>query len=280
MNDPSSCGFPDVETAGVQAGVSLAPVSGTVTLATSGMVYENKVVTGSIVVTAQNVTIRNVRLINTNPYYAISVKSGDSWTRSDANLLVDHVEINLNDQMGDPGGGDLKGIAFNGYTARNVFFTNGTDCAHVSQNVVIEDSLCVAGPDANRDGKPDGNSHCDGPQHFDGIQSDGGNNIVLRHNTILNPCGQTSAILLSSNTSPISNTRIESNLLTGGGYTLYCAGSNDPSRVTNITVTGNRFARTYWGNSGYWGPTGYCGPGFADVFSGNVWDDTNATLPQ
>ena len=101
----------------------------------------------------------------------------------------------------------VKGIAFNGYTAKNVFFHNGADCAHFGENVVIEDSLCVDGPDANGDGWPDGNAFCNvqNPDHFDGFQSDGGNNIVIRHNTLRNPCEQTSNVLLSSNTSHISN---------------------------------------------------------------------------
>jgi hypothetical protein len=269
MPDPSACGFPDVETVGVQPGVSLAAVSGSVTLNTPGMVYENKLVTGSIAITAPNVTIRNVRLINTDPAYAIKTQP---WSNTVKGTVLDHVEINLSGQT------DMKAIAFNEYTARHVFFTNGNDCAHMGDNVVIEDSLCVVGPDANRDGKPDGNSQCNGPEHFDGFQSDGGHNITLRHNTILNPCDQTSAILLSSNTEPISDVRVENNLMAGGGYTLYCAGDDRPDRVTNITVTGNRFARTYSPRSGYWGPTGYCGPGFADIFNANVWDNTNTPL--
>jgi hypothetical protein len=270
MSDPSVCGYPDVETVGVTPGSSLSAVSGTVTLSKAGMVYENKAVTGEIIVTAPNVTIRNVKLINTSEWYAISVKSGGSWDRTDANLLVDHVEINMNGHNG------VKGIAFNGYTARNVFFHNGSDCAHAGNIVVIEESLCVDGPDINGDGWPDSTSFCNGPDHFDGFQSDGGDGITIRHNTMRNPCSQTSNILLSSNTSPIRNATITDNLLAGGGYSLYCAGSNDGSRVTNIVATGNRFARTWYPQGGYWGPTAYCE--FAEAYSGNVWDDTGSAL--
>ena len=270
MPDPSVCGYPDVESVGVQPGKSLTPVSGTVTLSQPGQVYENRVVTGDIVVTAPNVTIRNVRLINRNPYYAISVKNKGSWETSDANLLLDHVEIDLGGRT------TVKGVAFNGYTARSVFFHNGSDCAHFGVNVVIEDSLCVSGPDTNSDGWPDTTSFCSGPDHFDGFQSDGGNNITLRHNTVRNPCSQTSNILLSSNTSPIRNVTITNNLLAGGGYSLYCAGSADGTRVSNIVATNNRFAKTWFPRGGYWGPTAYCQ--YASVFSGNIWDDTGSYL--
>jgi hypothetical protein len=270
MPSPAACGYPDVSTTGVQPGVTLSPASGTVHLATPGMVYENRLVTGDIIVEAPNVTIRNVKLVKQNPSYGISVKNGGSWQDTQAGLLLDHVEIDLGGTM------DGNGIAFNGYTARHVFFHNGADCAAMGQNVLIEDSLCVDGPDANGDGWPDSTGFCNGPEHIDGFQSDGGSGITLRHNTMRNPCEQTSNILLSSNTGHISNARVEDNLLAGGGYSLYCAGMADRSSVTNIVATGNRIARTYFPRGGKWGPTAYCE--YADTFSGNVWDDTGKPL--
>lgn len=270
MANPSSCGYPDVENTGVRPGVSLSRVSGDVHLTRDGEVYENKLVRGSIWVEAKNVTIRNVKLIDTDDYYAIRILP---FGASDQHATIDHVEIDLDGKMGDPSGGDLKGIAFNGYHASHVFFHNGSDCAHMGRNVVIEDSLCTDGPDANGDGWPDQRDFCRGArQHFDGFQSDGGGNITIRHNTVRNPCDQTSAILMSSNTDPISNVRIVNNLLTGGGYTLYCAGDGDQSRMTDETVTGNRFARTWFPRGGYYGPVAYCGAGLADVYGNNVWD--------
>jgi hypothetical protein len=263
MQDPSACGFPDVENVGVIPGTTLTPVNGTVTLSTPGQVYENKLVTGSISVTAPNVTIRNVKLVATDQYYGIRAFG---WQHNTDGLLVENVEIDLNGRT------EIKGIAFDGYTARKVFFHNGSDCAHFSSDVTIEDSLCVVGPDANDDGVPDNTSFCNGPEHFDGFQSDGGSNIVLRHNTIRVPCGQTSAILMSTNTSGIRNVTIQDNLMAGGGYTLYCNAGPD---VPNETVTGNRFARSYFSKGGYWGHKTGCDA--ADVFSSNVWDDTGSS---
>ena len=142
MPDPSKCGFPDVENTGVNPLISRTAVSGSVVLSTAGQIYENKTVTGDITVTAPNVTIRNVKLVNRNPYYAISVKSGGDWGRSDANLVVERSEIDLGGRY------TVKGIAFNGYTARGVFFHNGADCAHFGNNVVLQDNLCVGGPNS------------------------------------------------------------------------------------------------------------------------------------
>jgi hypothetical protein len=263
MPKPSACGFPDPTNTGVAPGTPLTPASGVVTLNQAGQVYENKLLTGSIIVTAPNVTIRNVRLVVTDPYYGVSVKNGNNWDDAGANLVLDHVEINLN---GKP---NIKGIAFNGFTLRNVFFHNGADCSHFGQNVVIESSLCVLGPDANGDGQPDGGGFCNGPDHYDGFQSDGGRNITLRHNTIRNPCGQTAAILMSTNTAPIDNVVIDNNLMSGGGYTVYC-GTGSGGVATHETYTNNVISREFFPKGGYWGPTTECDK--VDVSHGNVWD--------
>ncbi len=262
MLDPSVCGYPDVENVGTIPGTTLTPQSGTVTLSTAGQVYENKLVTGSISVTAPNVTIRNVKLIATDQSYGIRAFG---WQHNTNGLVLENVEIDLNGRW------EIKGIAFDGYTARKVFFHNGSDCAHMSSNVTIEDSLCVVGPDRNGDAWPDAGFSCSDGPHYDGFQSDGGRNITLRHNVIRVPCGQTSAILMSTNTSGIRDVTIQDNLMAGGGYTLYCNAGPD---VPNEIVTGNRFARTYFPNGGRWGHKTGCQN--ADVFSGNIWDDTGA----
>jgi hypothetical protein len=263
MPQPSLCGFPDATNTGVTPGVPLAPESGMVTLSTPGQVYENKVVTGGIWVMAPNVTIRNVRLIVDDEYYGIRVTPDGDWDRPDANLTLDHVEINLN---GHP---NVKGIAFTGFTARNVFFHNGADCAHFHDNVVIQDSLCVLGPDVDNDGNPDAGSFCSGDDHFDGFQSDGGHNIKLRHNTIRNPCRQTSAILMSTNTAPIDTVVIDANLVSGGGYTIYC-GTDSGGVATHTTYTNNVTSREFFPKGGYYGASTSCED--VDVSGGNIWD--------
>jgi len=258
MPDPSVCGFPDVETTGVAPGTSLTPLNGVVTLSESGQVFENRQVTGSIVVTAPDVTIRNVKLIATDKFVGVRV--------SDGNVVLDHVEIDLNGNFG------TRGIAYGDYTVRNSFIHNGSDCAFFDRNVVIEDTLCVSGPDTDGDAWPDNTSFCNGGEHIDGFQFSGGGNITLRHNTVRNPCRQTSAILISNDpgvTDPIRDVTVADNLLGGGGYTLYCADPDDT--VASETVTGNRFSRIFFPKGGYWGRTAYCDD--VTTFAGNVWDD-------
>jgi hypothetical protein len=298
MADPSACGFPDLDgpdRVGVQPGVALTPVNGTVTLSTPGQVYENKLVTGMIRVTASNVTVRNVKLIATDDYYGIVSQS--------SNLTVENTEIDHQGRLGAPGGGDFYAIGTQHYTARHVYIHDGSDCLGMSGvnttiAVTVEDSLCAVGPDSNDDGWPDGGAqhlsngplppspgtptycYSGGGQHFDGFQSDGGTGITLRHNVVRNPCSQTSAILMSSNTAAISNVTIADNLLAGGGFSLYCAGSTNQSAMSNESVTGNRVARTYWTQGGYYAPDAYCGAGWSDTWSANVWDEDGSALPR
>ena len=248
MPQPSACGFPDRTNTGVTPGTVLSPESGAVTLSTPGQVYENKQLTGGIMVTAPNVTIRNVKLITTDPDYGIKAFG---WQNDVSGLKLEHVEIDLNGHY------DAKGIAFDGYTASNVFIHNGSDCAHMGSNVTIQDSYCVIGPDTNGDGAIDDSSFCNGPQHFDGLQSDGGRNITIRHNTIRNPCGQTSAILLSTNTERIEGVTIDHNLLSGGGYTVYC-GTGEGGVAPNTTYTRNVISKEFFRNGGRYGATTSC----------------------
>jgi len=174
---------------------------------------------------------------------------------------------------------DGYGILDANYNAHRLFIHNGSDCAYVQKDAQVHDSLCAVGPDANDDGWPDSTGVCSGPEHFDGLTSDGGTNEVYDHNTIRNPCTQTSAILISTNTSPISNVTITNNLMTGGGYTLYCAASN-PGVGGFETVTGNRIAKTYRSTSGFYGPTAYCSSSGVTAWSNNVWDEDGSPLPR
>jgi hypothetical protein len=311
MPNPSACGYPDLDgpdQVGVTPGITLTPVNSFVTLSTDGQIYENKLVTGQIRVTARNVIIRNVKLIATDNYYGI-LSQGQ-------NLTVEHTEITRTSGgrgtppvLGDGSGGDFYGIGTQNYSARWVYVHNLSDCfglsgVNVAINITIQDSLCAVGVDSNNNGFPDGGTYDGGQQHqsngtfppspatpsycysgggsaqehFDGLQSDGGTNITLIHNTVRNACSETSAINMSSNTASVSNVNISNNLIAGGGFTLYCGGINDPNSVTNETVSNNRISNAYWSNGGYYGPLAYCGAGFADTFSGNVWDETGASI--
>jgi hypothetical protein len=237
MPKPSACGWPDATNTGVPPGTPLEQVNGTVDLDQAGMVYSGKEVRGAINIRANNVTIQNVRLISDAPYPIRTFgPGGEAYTGT----VIRNVEIDL------AGANDIKGIAFDNYTADRVWFHNGLDCAHMGRNVTITNSFCDLAV------LPAGSG-----AHADGFQSDGGDHIVLRHNTIRNPNDQTSAILLSTNTAAIDDVVIDNNLMSGGGYTVYC-GTSEGGVATRTTYTNNVISREFFPKGGFWGPTTDC----------------------
>jgi hypothetical protein len=212
-------------------------------------------------------------------FYGIRARTADPSNVN--NLVVEDSEIDMGGEYGN------NGIAFNHFTARRVFFHNGSDCGSLGDSdiandrVVVEDSLCVLGPDADDDGWPDSNDFCHGSSaHFDGFQSDGGNHLTLRHNTIRNPCSQTSAILMSTNSDAISDVVIDNNLVAGGGWTIYC-GTTEGGVAANTRYTNNVISRRFFPKGGFYGPESLCNK--VAVHSGNVWDGSarppGGTLP-
>src|SRR5215471_4151642 len=97
------------------------------------------------------------------------------------------------------------------------------------------------------------------------INGAGGAHIVVQHNTIFNP-GGTPAII--SNPDQNSDVLIDSNLLGGGAFTLYCP--RDSS--VNFRVTNNRFSTLFTPQSGAYGPWDACEK--VALLSNNVWDAT------
>lgn len=257
MPVPSACGWPDETNTGTTGVLAVVPNS--VTLSTPGQVYENRDVRGCITVLARNVTIRNVKVTCAAPY-SISVRAGNpnvdnGWQADDAALVVEDSEINMTGQW------EGKAIAFSGYTLRRVHVYGGADCAHGGVNIVVEYSFC----DIPRGGPANG-------PHYDGIQSDGGRNITIRHNTIRVPYAQTAAILMSTNTSAIRDVSIVDNLVAGGGYSIYCGTDEGGPVLGSFTFRGNRVAKTYFAKGGYWGPLTSCPSG------GAVWDETGLPI--
>ena len=249
MDRPHVCGYPDETNTGVPDGAHLTVVEGDVHLTTPGEVYSGYEVRGTIYVEADKVTIESVRVV-TGGYYPI--RAGDSGNPVVGTVIRD-VEIDM------AGNDSAKGIAFDNYTAQRVWFHNGLDCAHAGVNVVIEDSFCdlprlAQGSEA----------------HADGFQLDASRNVTLRHNTIRNPNGQTSAILSTRNAQPLEGLVIDDNLVSGGGWTIQCGDS--VGGVATTQVTDNRISREFFPQGGYWGPLSMCDE--VAVSQGNVWDET------
>jgi hypothetical protein len=112
--------------------------------------------------------------------------------------------------------------------------------------------------------------------HDDAVISNGGSNLIIRHNTLLDQLpprkGASSAVSLYEDFGEITHVSISDNYLAGGAYTLYPAG---PSSA-DIVITGNFFSTRYWPSGGYYGPvdSGYWdAAGAGNQWSGNSWAD-------
>lgn len=236
INVPSACGYPDATNTGVPAGVSLTS-SGSITVTQDGAVVQNMLVNGQIVVRANNVTIKDTRIIS-GDYYPIDYSA--------SGLLVQDSEI-----IGTSG--DVTaGMSFSDYTARRVEITGTSDGFKADANVLIEDCY-VHG------------LYVSASSHNDGVQTTGGSNVRLNHNTFKlgDQDGINAIVQFGTEGSQNSNWTITNNLLDGGGWMF-----NNGNDVPGSTVTNNRFTHRYGYGIGWVSDTA--------PWTGNIFDDTGA----
>lgn len=234
INNPSAGGYPDATNTGVPTGTVLTN-SGPLNITTDGTIVQNlNFVNASITVNANNVTIRNCR-ITTYDYYPID--------NSGTGLLVQDCEIT--------GTADAvtAAISFDNYTARRCNVSGSADGFKANSNVTIED--CYV-----HDLRVTQNSH------NDGIQSTGGSNVTVRHNTIDTNLAGVAIQFGSADTGWL----VTNNLIRATGWTF-----NGGAGTSNNTFTNNRFARV----SGWYGPASLGGSG--NVWTGNIYDDDGTT---
>jgi hypothetical protein len=258
---PISKGWPNATNTGVPAGVKLHKCATTIT--TRGT-YNACQFDGGVTVKASNVKITR-SLINGQ------VDAGSGGSGAQTGLIISDTTINcgcLADSTHTP-----SAIQESNYTLLRVNLYNSGHGAAVKSNVVIQDSY-IHGLGANTEA------------HKDGIYSGDGTNVVIRHNNIEcndgSQAGCTSAIGLLTDFGAISYYTIDHNLLnTVGSYCFY--GSGGPQKrysSHHITFTNNHFGRSIYAKCGYYGPVTYFDVNsIGNVWSGNVWDDTGATVP-
>jgi hypothetical protein len=220
----------------------------------NGTVLNGLDMRADISVEADNVTIKNSRIITTGEWGIIQRQGAkglvvqDSEIRGTGTARLQHAIFNL--------GGDLTVVR--------------TDMSVVSDAI----STSVGRIEDNYLHDP---VYFDG-DHTDMIQSDSGpgpgQQLVIRHNTIINTLDQTSAVALFQDFGVQHDALIENNLMAGGGYALY-GGAGQKGTATNIRVIGNVFSREVYKNSGQYGPIAYWDDkGSGNVWQGNVWADT------
>lgn len=259
----------EIAKAGLLDARRLVP-SESLTVRQDGAVIQDLDVQGSIVVQANDVTIRNVRVRSDSNSYGITVGKGRYGT------LIENVDV----QMGAGGGSANAAIGGVGDHAGE----GGT--AH-GDNVIVRSSRLTGNGDgikaANYSLYEDNyiamRRSAGSGKHIDGIQSSGKSSWTARRNWIdqAYSAGHNSAIFAQAFTGSsnveITDIRILGNWVNGGVFTIQTGeGKNDEvGLVSDVLIEDNIFFRDYL--YGVYEPRG-------DVDGdGGVWADTGEVVP-
>jgi len=273
---PSACGYPDATNTGPRPGTVLRSVPDQITSG-PGWKYDTR---GWIAAVGDGAAITAVRCL-----CGVSVEA-DNVTISDSEFVVAGETFGIalrhttnatirNNTIRGP---VVKGPERLMVGIKDIYVDSeglqvlANDISATSTGVQVESGL-VADNYIHDLGFTDGD-------HTNGTTSNGGSSpLTLSHNTVFNQWGQTDAISLFQDFGVQRNRVITNNLIAGGGYTLYAGADPDKmSTASNIVVTNNRFSRLFFPKGGYYGPATAYVEGNGNQWSGNVWDDTGATL--
>jgi hypothetical protein len=250
--------FPNAANTGVPDGLALGAYAGPTTITTPGTVIDAQQVNSWLTIRAPGVVISRSSVKGN-----IVVEPSGSLTISDS--LVD--------------GGTFDGSAVGQYniTMKRTEVIGARQSVSCNDNCDLQDSWLHAqyiqpGSD----------------WHGDGFTSNGGDNVLLRHNTLAcdsKPTGNgacSAAVASYGDFAPITNHTYDNNLFVSSpaGYCMYAG--YDPAKpygkqTKNVVVTNNVFERGTSGKCAVFGPVAAVAPsGNGNVFSGNVWNDGKA----
>lgn len=253
-SDRDAEGYPADASTGPVATGSLEPHDG-LTVTTDGALIEGLSIEGSVKVEADDVTIRDTRIVASGEY---AIVADDDVS----GLLIEDVELVGGVAADELSDGQLSaGVApYGSWTLRRVDVHGFIDGVKVKSNQVVEDSwihdlLKVPG------------------SHNDGIQSVGGENVVIRGNRVEGPHQQsTSAMILTAGSGGyLKDYTIEANMVSGGTYTVYVTAKEGRPNPSGIVIKDNVWLTGSWKN----GPLSM-DSGTDVEWSGNSFDDGTA----
>lgn len=273
---PSTCGYPDQTNTGVQPGTTLRRIPqdvtrgdgwvwdrrGWVSINKPGTSFEGFELGATIVVEADQVTIKNVRVVMFDGRSAAGINIAHAKGVHISNCeigspsaLEGRLMVGIKDTYGDS-----KAITI---TRCNIY--------HTATGVQIYEGT-IEGNYIHDMGFVEGD-------HTNGVTSNGGSGLlVVRGNTIFNQLAQTDAVSLFQDFAIEANRVVESNLLAGGGYVIYGgAGAKGPSH--DIKINNNRISRRFFANGGKYGVLTYFERlNAGNSFEGNFWDETGKPI--
>jgi hypothetical protein len=274
---PHVCRYPDATNTGVPAAMPLLSVPsqissgrgwkydprGWVEVYGNGAVLSGLYIPWNLDISASNVTIKDVEVVNTGESFGISLRHTQNVVIENSTVYSPYasgpnrLHAGIKDVYGDSTG---TAVEYNNvwHTATAIQLSEGK-----VENNYVHDLAYTTG------------------DHINGIVSDAGDpsGLQIVHNTVFVPIGQTDAIALFEDFGAQLNCLISNNLLAGGGYSVYGGANAGRWTPSNIVITNNRFARTYYPAGGYYGPVANLAAGVAgNIWSGNIWDDTGSPV--
>jgi hypothetical protein len=261
INVPSACGYPDITNTGVPAGTALTSRSGEVSVTKAGTTVKDLAVTGELDIEADNTTVEDVEV--TAP--AGSGNRGIYIAPGVTGTVIDHVTCH----------GAGKGVQY--------CIFNKDSSTKIESSHLYNCGECLNGPGTITDSFFDVTAVISG-EHYEDIYYGGGEGpLIVNHDTMLNPQGQTATVFASTDFGNQTTLTITDNLLAGGGYTLYggtsCTTGGCGAVKGPVTVTDNRFSNRYYPEGGYYGIGAYFDDA-ATTWSGNVWDSSLKGVPE
>ena len=227
--------------------------SGDFTVSTAGAVVNALEVSGTITVSARNVTIENTEISSAGQFGIVVLPGVAGTVIKNVTLHGTGMTSSTELSFGIYNEGD-----FNAVSADRIDFYNGErilDGPGTLTNSFCLDNVNIPGA------------------HYECTYA-GSGQVTLDHNTLLDAHDQTAAVFLGvypagDTLGPVS---VTNNLLAGGAYTFYGGADATGTGVSSEAVTGNRFSRLYFRDGGAFGPVAYMPTRY--VWSDNVWDDT------
>ena len=258
-------GWPGPDNTGVPAGTTLTRYTGPCTItSTRTLNAVDATNCDALLIRAPNVVITN----SLTPRI-------DATAADDASVTITDSTVNA----GNWTDGAIWGYNF---TATRVEVTGGQHSVHCNDNCTLVDSWL------HDQYNPDGESY-----HNNAFISNGGTNMLIRHNTlhctaILNSTdgGCTADLSLFGDFDPITHVTVDANLFKANNSSIsYCAyGGYSPSKpypvAEYIVFTNNVFERGPNRRCGVYGPvTGFQSGATGNLWSGNTWDDGKPLRP-
>jgi hypothetical protein len=232
---------------------------GWVSITGPSTVFEGFSTAGTVQVDANGVVIRNVKVVHGGNGWGIRIDHAKNTTISNCevgglNTTTGRLSTGIGTVYGDEGDVTVQSC--------DIYFTkNGINLSRG----LVEDNVI------RRMGSIPGD-------HVNSITSNvSTGKLTIRHNRLLNQIPQTDAIGLFQDFGGQHDVVIDSNYVSGGGYTIY--GGAGATKTYNIVITNNRFGRDYYVRSGYWGPAAYFDKtGSGNAWSNNSWADTGKLI--